>query len=90
MAELGATPSHQFFAGFNAFFSSTWQKTRVEQVSRKVFHLGLMLGHPTLWSIKNVVNLLRTLHFGRQNCAELSKNYKLYIYLSLTKKQNGV
>ena len=39
MAEPGATPSHQLFAGFNAFFSSTWQKTRVEQVSLKVFHL---------------------------------------------------
>ena len=47
MAEPGATPSHQFFAGFNAFFSPTWKKTRVEQVSLKVFHLWCILGHPT-------------------------------------------
>ena len=46
MAEPGATPSHQFFAGFNAFFSPTWKKTRVEQVSLKVFHLWCILGHP--------------------------------------------
>ena len=48
MAEPGATPSHQFFAGFNAFFSPTWKKTRLEQVSLKVFHLWCILGHPIL------------------------------------------
>ena len=47
MAKPGATPSHQLFAGFNAFFSPTWKKTRVEQVSLKVFHLWCILGHPT-------------------------------------------
>ena len=46
MAKPGATPSYQFFAGFNAFFSPTWKKTRVEQVSLKVFHLWCILGHP--------------------------------------------
>ena len=46
MAEKGATPSHQFFSGFNAFFSPTWKKTRVEQLSRKVLHLWCILGHP--------------------------------------------
>ena len=51
MAEPGATPSHQFFAGFNAFFSPTWKKTRVEQVSLEVFHLWCILGHP---NAKNV------------------------------------
>ena len=44
--EQGATPSHQLFGCFNAFFSPTWKKTRVEQVSRKVFHLWCILGHP--------------------------------------------
>ena len=48
MAEPGATPSHQFFAGFNAFFSPTWKKTRVEQVSLKVFHLWCILGQELL------------------------------------------
>ena len=57
MAKPGATPSHQFFAGFNAFFSSTWQKTRVEQVSLKVFHLWRILGHPTVSSIRSKVCL---------------------------------
>ena len=47
MGHLFADPSHQLFAGFNAFFSSTWQKTRVEQVSLKVFHLWRILGHPS-------------------------------------------
>ena len=58
MAEPGATPSHQLFAGFNAFFSSTWQKTRVEQVSLKVFHLWRILGHP-----KAVHNVVGCCHF---------------------------
>ena len=38
MAEPGATPSHQLFAGFNAFFSSTWKKTRVEQVPYQILN----------------------------------------------------
>ena len=46
MGHLFADPSHQLFAGFNAFFSLTWQKTRVEQVSLKVFHLWCILGNP--------------------------------------------
>ena len=41
MAEPGATPSYQLFAGFNTFFSSTWEKTRVEQLSLKVSARGL-------------------------------------------------
>ena len=44
--EQGATPSHQLFGCFNAFFSSTWRKTRVEQLSLKVFHIWCILGHP--------------------------------------------
>ena len=46
MAEPGATPSDQLFAGFNAFSSSNWQKTQIEQVFLKVFHLWRILGHP--------------------------------------------
>ena len=47
--EQGATPSHQLFGCFNAFFSSTWRKTRVEQLSLKVFHIWCILGHPNVW-----------------------------------------
>ena len=56
MAEPGATPSHQFFAGFNAFFSPTWKKTRLEQVSLKVFHLWCILGHPTVLAMENFMS----------------------------------
>ena len=53
MAEPGATPSHQFFAGFNAFFSPTWKKTQVEQVSLEVFHLWCILGYPIFAYVLN-------------------------------------
>ena len=42
----GANPSYQLFGGFNAFFSPTWQKTRVGLVSRMVFYVWCILGHP--------------------------------------------
>ena len=62
MGHLFADPSHQLFAGFNAFFSLTWQKTRVGLVSLKVFHLWRILGHPNAisnhikWSYKHQGN----------------------------------
>ena len=64
MAEPGATPSHQLFAGFNAFFSSTWKKTRVEQVALEVFHLWCILGHPNeiFIAISNLASQQINLH----------------------------
>ena len=41
MGQQSADPSHQLFGYFNAFSSPFWQKTRVELVARKVFHLTL-------------------------------------------------
>ena len=53
----GANPSYQLFGGFNAFFSPTWQKTQVGLVSRKVFHVWCILGHPNgIYFLFSVIN----------------------------------